>query len=45
MKDWLVEFNNGMTFAIRAASLQLAIVKAIEKLTRATRVKAVHQIV
>ena len=44
MKDWLVEFNNGKTYAIRAASVQDAIVKAIDKLTRATRVKAVHQI-
>ena len=45
MKDWLVEFNNGQTYAVRAESLQQAIVKAVEKLTRATRVKSVHEVV
>ena len=44
MKDWLVEFNNGMTFAVQAMSLQQAIVKAVDMLTHATRVKAVHQV-
>ena len=44
MRNWLVEFNNGKVVAVSASTLSGAIVKAVERLTRATRVKAVHEV-
>ena len=43
-RGWVVEFNNGRILHVRADSIQTAICKAIENLTRATRVKAVHEV-
>ena len=43
-RGWVVEFNNGRIMHVRAESLQKAICKAIENLTRATRVKEVHEV-
>jgi hypothetical protein len=44
MRNWLVEFTNGRTFAVSAKTMSEAICKAIENLTRAVRVKAVHEV-
>jgi len=44
MRDWLVEFNNGKIFQVRALSMPEAIKQAIKNLTHATRVAKVHEI-